>query len=256
MRVSDALVAGSIPATLTTYRCCENTHSTDNNMMNTIKDLLRQGNLVEANELIANLLNNEEVVNKAMSTIVDDHDFWRYIFSVHEFRVVADGTDMEEIIAPQYVNVFTQSFFETHFHTVEDIVRYSIHGGAHYKCFQLWKQCPVPYNAFTPTYRAWIEDMYGQRFVLATAPTWHNKIPQTADFYFEFQQIEVDDVRRDVVSMLSQKTPVNHPVFKMMHDWLYATDPLKQETFNQYMIMWARLCADPDFKMFLDHAFV
>lgn len=212
--------------------------------------------LEQLNTDLLQVLRAPSMVDEMIATIVADHDFWREVFSLHEFRVVADGTDMEQIVAPSYVNVFTESFFKSHFHTPEDVIRYSIHGGAHWKCVQLWKQCPVPYDTFTPTYRAWIEDIYGQRFVHVTAPVWHSKIPQTAEFYFEFHNIEITPQRRDMISLLSDTPSTSNPAFGKIHEWLYSSDPLDQRTFNKYMNIWSTFLQHDAFKQYLDTVFV
>jgi hypothetical protein len=217
----------------------------------TVMDTLQQ-----LNDDLMQTLRSQSLIDETMATIVADHDFWREVLSLHEFRVVADGTDMEQIVAPSYVNVFTESFFRSHFHAPEDVIRYSIHGGAHWKCVQLWKRCPVPYDTFTPTERAWIEDIYGQRFVKATAPSWHLKIPQTAEFYFEFHKIEMTPQRRDVINMLADTTEVANPAFAKIREWLYNSDPLDQQTFNKYMSVWSTFMQHKEFKQFLDTVFV
>lgn len=224
--------------------------------MEQIKQLLRAGDLKQANKLLTQLIRSPAIIDPVWSTIKDDLAFWLNIFDHHEFRIVPDGTDMEQIVEPRYVNVVTVSFFLSKIDTVTDVLRYSIHGGAHYKCEQLWQKCPVPMDTFNENYLAWIEDIYGQRFVHVTAPFWHFDMYITAMYYFEFHNIEMTQAHRDVVALLTRNPQVDHPVFNAVHHWLYTADPLDQNTFNQYIMFWQRAMTNPDVKAYLDSAFV
>jgi hypothetical protein len=169
---------------------------------------------------------------------------------------VPDGTDMEQIVEPRYVNVMTSSFFVDKINELDDVLRYSIHGGAHYKCEQMWKSCSVPMNTFSEHYLAWLEDIYGQRFVHVTAPSWHADMYITAMYYFEFHNIKMTQAHHDVVSMLTETPHVDNTVFKAIHGWLYQVDPLTHQTFNQYMLFWQSAVSNPEVKQYLDAAFV
>lgn len=224
--------------------------------MDEIKKLLEQGQLAEANAQLLAILRDPVVVENVMTTITADHDFWKEVLSLHEFRIIADDEDPEDVNAPRYVNVGPVSFFLKHIDTIFDVIRYSIHGGAHYKCEQMWKKCNVPMNLFNEHYLAWLEDIYGQRFVQATAPMWHRGMPITAEYYFEHHQIEMTDIRRQVVNMLTDEHPVENHVFDTIRQWLYTADPLKQITFDTYMMTWAQAVKNAEFKQLLDDAFV
>lgn len=224
--------------------------------MDTAKFFLRQGDIKLANDYVMATLRLPETTEAVMDTIVADHDFWRNILARHEFRIVADGTDMEQIIEPRYVNVITASFFCDKINTLDDILRYSIHGGAHYKCEQMWKKCPVPMNTFNEDYLAWTEDVYGQRFVQQTAPKWHADMYITALYYFEFHGKQPNAAQQDVINMLRVDQPITIPVLAKIHEWLYTKDALDQATFNQYMSTWMTLRdAHATFKQVLDQAF-
>jgi hypothetical protein len=223
--------------------------------MEHIKRLLEYGTIEEANASLMYALRDQTTVDRMMSTIVLDHEFWKDIIARHEFRIVADGTDMEQIIAPRYVNVMTASFFCDKINELDDVLRYSIHGGAHHKCIQLWKNCPVPMNTFNDDYLAWIEDIYGQRFVHLTAPHWHADMYITANYYFEFHGKQPTELQQDVINMLRSGQPIKSYLFSRMYDWLYVSDATNQQTFNWYMAAWAKLSTDPQTKQMLDQAF-
>jgi hypothetical protein len=225
--------------------------------MDNIKRLLRQGKLAEANADLTELIRSPEVVHCTLQTITGDVDFWRDVLARHEFRIVPDGTDMEQIIEPRYVNVVTESFFIDKINDLDDVVRYSIHGGAHYKCEQMWKNCPVPMNTFNEHYLAWLEDIYGQRFVHQTASYWHRDMYITANYYFEFHGKQPTKFQQDVINMLQLSQPISVPALARIHEWLYEQDALQQVTFDQYMRLWSTLRdAHPTFKQVLDQAFM
>lgn len=224
--------------------------------MDEIRNLLKEGKLAEANAQLLALLRDPNVVQTAMATITGDFDFWKEVLSLHEFRIVEDGTDVEEINAPRYVNVGPVSFFLKNIHTIDDVIRYSIHGGAHLKCERMWKQCRVPMNSFNEHYLAWLEDIYGQRFVQATAGAWHAAMPITALYYFEHHSIEMTPMRQEVIRMLTDEHPVEYYIFDTIRRWLYEADPLKQITFDAYMTTWASAVQNETIKQVLDEAFV
>lgn len=223
--------------------------------MDNIKQLLRDGNIERANTVLLTTMRDRATIDRVMSTITADHTFWRGILALHEFRIVPDGTDMEQIIEPRYVNVMTSSFFCDKINNLDDVLRYSIHGGAHYKCERMWKNCPVPMNTFSEDYLAWIEDIYGQRFVQQTAPSWHADMYITALYYFEFHDKQPTEPQQDVINMLRAGQPIKSLLFSRLYDWLYVSDATDQQTFNWYMAAWAKLSSDPQTKAMLDQAF-
>jgi hypothetical protein len=226
------------------------------NNMNQFKTLLQANQLAEANALLLLQIRDPSVVQKTMSSIVADHEFWKNILAISEIRIEPDGTDLEQATQPRYVNLFPVSFALEHMNTLDDVMRYVIHGGAHFKCEQLWRSSPVPMNSFNELHLAWIEDIYGQRFVQATAPLWHVGMPITALTYFEFHRTELTNDRQQLVYMLTDVNQITNPVFSLIRQWLYSVDPLQQESFNSYMRLWLQAYKDPQFVQLLNTVFV
>lgn len=182
------------------------------------------------------------------STIQADREFYTAAVDKFSIVVVSDETNKHE--AP-YQTVIEYGFAVAEIRTRYDLIGFFLHIASHHKCDQLWEKCPTLMSTFTPDQLDFIEEVYNQRLVSVVAPNYYDLFPETTHRYDLYKQFNVDN-RRQLQTMLTQRVATGDTLLDELHQWLYSSDPLLQQTFNGYIRLWSLLVTEPTVSELID----
>lgn len=182
--------------------------------------------------------------------IKSDHDF--FLSSVDKFTLtIIDDCVNSSKIEPEFGSMIPKSLADIIITDDKSVVVHYVHIMCHKKCKELWKNCPVPYHFFKHHEIDFIEEMYNQRLISEVAPELYDDFYQIMKYFDEI--ISPSNKFRPIANTVLTIVPNDLLPRTLLdiHQQLYLSDPLMQNTFDNFITSWFKWLKDNEVREFL-----
>lgn len=220
-------------------------------MIADVKQYITDGQLDQANKLLMQLIRSDTFQAYIECDIVNDKSFWAHAIRQYTMKIIEDPTKIT--VPPDlYTSELPADYFVKFINDVSDVRGHLLHVCGHEKCHILWKNCPVMMESFNGAYLDVIEDIYGQALLFVCVPSQYIGVEQRIVNCLTYRGLEVTALRKEINSLLLPNPQTTDKMLSAIHTWLYASDPLSQQTFNTYIGVWAQALKNPEFRAKID----
>lgn len=210
--------------------------------------------LIDANRI------TQEYVDRLYEVIGDyvfyNLEFYKSGLSKFTLGIIPDAEESFYKKETDFGTLIPLSLFDTNVNDILDVLSFYMHIMTDKECEGLWKKCPVPHCFFTYHEVTFIEDMYAQRIMDMVAPKCFDVYIGHMRRHTEIMGLGSSTLHQHMDSLYTRVPDVGvPPAARLIHAWLYESDPHSQVTFNRFVSAWQSLLSTSFRRIFFGYAY-